>query len=174
MELCLAELAPSDDVVIAYDDEVVLLAESSVVKISPPDEASIPRPGSQARFMRGVRKNIKESPMNILIAGFCNETPTAVELATEMAPPGSTLTILAEEIPADDMRALKSTKNCKLIVMKGVPTSHRDLAAAGVQNMNTIIIMPDHKMDPAEADSSVLATVLQTAGYGTGPLTTHS
>ena len=59
-------------------------------------------------------------------------------------------------------RALKSTKNYKLRVMKGVPTSHRDLAAARVQDMDTLIIMPKHTVDPAEADSSVLATVLQT------------
>lgn len=156
------ELSPSDDTVIAPDDEVVLLAESSVVKISQPDEAVIPRPGSEAEYMRSLRKNSREKPLNLLFAGFGDETPIAVELVTEMAPLGSVVTILAENIPPDDMRSLRSTKNCKLKVMKGVPTSHRDLVAAKVQDMDTIIIMPKHTVDPAEADSSVLATVLQT------------
>lgn len=156
------ELSPSDDTVIAPDDEVVLLAESSVVEISQPDEAVIPRLGAESEYMRSLRKSTGEKPLNILFAGFSDETRIAVEFVTELAPPGSAVTILAESIPPDDMRALKSTANCKLTVMKGVPTSHRDLAAANVADMETIIIMPRHTADPAEADSSVLATVLHT------------
>jgi hypothetical protein len=98
------ELAPDDNTVIAYDDEVVLLAESSVVKISPPDEASIPWPGSEYEYMKSIKKTSREKPLNILFAGFGDETPIAIELATEMAPPGSVVTILAEDIPPEDAR----------------------------------------------------------------------
>ena len=155
-------LAPHDDTIIGANAEVVLLAETPVVKISSPDESTIPRRGSEAAFMRRVKQKSRQRPLNILFAGYSRQaTPVAVGLAMEMAPRGSVVTILAEDIPVDDLLALKSTKNCKVEVLSGVPTSHRDLTAARVQDMDTVVIMPRRVVDPAEADSSVLATVLQ-------------
>ena len=157
------ELAPKDNTIIAADDEIVLLAESSVVKISQPNLKSIPLAESETRFMHRLKYQTTKRPVNLLFAGFSEETTIAIELATEMAPAGSTITVLADEIPPVGMRALRSTGKCKMKVIKGVPTSHRDLAAARVQDMDTIIVMPSHGSDElAGADSSVLATVLQT------------
>ena len=60
------------------------------------------------------------------------------------------------------MAELRSTSKCKLRLLHGVPTSYVDLERAKVQEMDAVIVMPDHAQGKAEEDASVLATMLQT------------
>jgi hypothetical protein len=99
----------------------------------------------------------------ILFAGYNDETLLAVKLAQDMAPRGSEVTILAETIPADELGELRSTPNCKLRVVKGVPSSHEHLRSVPVYAQDSVVIMPGRDLgSKAEEDATVLATILQT------------
>ena len=63
-----------------------------------------------------------------------------MKLAQDMAPNGSEITILAEQIP-DEFEQLRSTPNCKLRVIKGVP-SHEHLKSVPVSTQDSVVIMP--------------------------------
>jgi Trk K+ transport system NAD-binding subunit len=156
-------LAPRDDVVIAHDDEVVMLSETSTVQIARPGEASASTPprGSQRHYMRCIAGE-KPQAVSILFAGWNTETATALQLAQSVAPAGSEITVLSDSVPKETLAKLKSTKKCKLRVLQGLPTSYDDLLRAKVQEMDAVVIMPDHAQGKAEEDASVLATMLQT------------
>ena len=102
-------------------------------------------------------------PKKILFAGYNDETLLAVKLAQDMAPNGSEITILAETIPADEFEQFRSTPNCKLRVIKGVPSSHEHLKSVPVSAQDSVVIMPAKDLgSKAEEDATVLATILQT------------
>ena len=154
-------LAPRDDVVIRNSDEVVMLSETSTVAVAAAaDVAGVPAPGSQTHYMR-LMPDAKPGPMKLLFAGWNGETATALALAQSMAPAGSEITVLSDDVSAG-LESLKSTKNCKLRVVRGVPTAYVDLDRAKVHSMDAVVIMPDHSQGKAEEDASVLATILQT------------
>ena len=82
--------------------------------------------GSERYYMKALEGMVgsNQGAKKILFAGYNDETLLAVKLAQDMAPRGSEVTILAETIPADELGELRSTPNCKLRVVKGVPSSH--------------------------------------------------
>ena len=158
-------LAPDDAYVIRADDEVVLLAESSSVDIVPVGESFAPRKGSERYYMKALSEytDADRGPKKILFAGYNDETLLAVKLARDMAPNGSEITILAETIPADEFEQFRSTPNCKLRVIKGVPSSHEHLKSVPVSAQDSVVIMPAKDLgSKAEEDATVLATILQT------------
>ena len=155
------DLAPDDDTLILEDDEVVMLSETSVVTVTPADEASIPPRGSERYYMQCI-DDVPNGRVRILFAGWNSETMVALNLAQSMAPAGSEITILSDSIPPREMAELRSTSKCKLRLLHGVPTSYVDLERAKVQEMDAVIVMPDHAQGKAEEDASVLATMLQT------------
>jgi len=155
------DLAPDDDTLILEDDEVVMLSETSVVTVTPADEASIPPRGSERYYMQCI-DDVPNGRVRILFAGWNSETMVALNLAQSMAPVGSEITILSDSVPPREMAELRSTSKCKLRLLHGVPTSYVDLERAKVQEMDAVIVMPDHAQGKAEEDASVLATMLQT------------
>ena len=153
-------LAPGDYVVISPTDEVVMLSETSTVAVAnASDVAGVPPKHSQKHYMR-LMPSTNQGPMKLLFAGWNAETATALQLAQSMAPNGSEITVLSDD--GFGGVSLKSTKNCKLRVVRGVPTAYTDLERAKVHEMDAVIIMPDHAQGKAEEDASVLATILQT------------
>jgi hypothetical protein len=152
-------LAPRDDAVINDTDEVVMLSETSTVVVAAAaDVAGTPAMGSQRHYMK-LMPDTRQGPVKLLFAGWNGETAVALTLAQSMAPAGSEITVLSNDAPP---AALKSTKNCKLRVVRGVPTAYVDLERAKVHSMDAVVIMPDHSQGKAEEDASVLATILQT------------
>ena len=155
-------LAPRDDVVIAKTDEVVMLSETSTVAVAA-DVPAVPAMGSQRHYMK-LMPDPKPGPMKLLFAGWNGETGVAVALAQSMAPAGSEITVLSDDahLAAHGAQKLKSSRNCKLRFVRGVPTAYADLERAKVHAMDAVVIMPDHSQGKAEEDASVLATILQT------------
>ena len=155
-------LAPRDDVVIAKTDEVVMLSETSTVTVAA-DVPAVPAMGSQTHYMK-LMPDPKPGPMKLLFAGWNGETGVAVALAQSMAPAGSEITVLSDDahLAAHGAQKLKSSRNCKLRFVRGVPTAYVDLERAKVHAMDAVVIMPDHSQGKAEEDASVLATILQT------------
>ena len=154
-------LAPRDDVVIQTTDEVVMLSETSTVAVAPAgDVAGVPATGSQTHYMR-LMPDVRPGPMKLLFAGWNDETAVALELARSAAPAGSEITVLSDH-PGLGSARLESSRNCKVRVVRGVPTAYVDLERAKVHSMDTVVIMPDHSQGKAEEDASVLATILQT------------
>ena len=155
-------LAPRDDVVIAKTDEVVMLSETSTVAVAA-DVPAVPAMGSQRHYMK-LMPDPKPGPMKLLFAGWNGETGVAVALAQSMAPAGSEITVLSDDahLAAHGAQKLKSSRNCKLRFVRGVPTAYVDLERAKVHAMDAVVIMPDHSQGKAEEDASVLATILQT------------
>ena len=155
-------LAPRDDVVIAKTDEVVMLSETSTVAVAA-DVPAVPAMGSQKHYMK-LMPDPKPGPMKLLFAGWNGETGVAVALAQSMAPAGSEITVLSDDahLAAHGAQKLKSSRNCKLRFVRGVPTAYVDLERAKVHAMDAVVIMPDHSQGKAEEDASVLATILQT------------
>jgi hypothetical protein len=155
-------LAPSDDVVVGELDEVVMLSETSTVAVAASaDVQGVPPRGSQRQYMRRM-PSTSPGPMKILFAGWNAESATALGLAQSMAPTGSEITILSDEaIARGESARLRSTRNCKLRIVQGVPTAYTDLQKVKVHDMDAVIIMPDHSRGKAEGDASALATILQ-------------
>ena len=152
-------LAPRDDFVIKNTDEVVMLSETSTVAVAAAaDVAGVPAMGSQTHYM-ALMPDVRPGPVKLLFAGWNGETAVALGLAQSMAPAGSEITVLSDDAPS---ASLKSTKNCKLRFVRGVPTAYVDLERAKVHSMDAVVIMPDHSQGKAEEDASVLATILQT------------
>ena len=157
-------LAPRDDVVIAKTDEVVMLSETSTVAVAA-DVPAVPAMGSQKHYMK-LMPDPKPGPMKLLFVGWNGETGVAVALAQSMAPAGSEITVLSDDahLAAHGAQKLKSSRNCKLRFVRGVPTAYVDLERAKVHAMDAVVIMPDHSQGKAEEDASVLATILRTRG----------
>ena len=121
--------------------------------------------GSERYYMKALEGMVgsNQGAKKILFAGYNDETLLAVKLAQDMAPRGSEVTILAETIPADELGELRSTPNCKLRVVKGVPSSHEHLRSVPVYAQDSVVIMPGRDLgSKAEEDATVLATILQT------------
>ena len=87
----------------------------------------------------------------------------AAALALTMAPHGSEITVLSTDgnsQSAGSASTLRSSKNCKLRVVKGTPTAYADLEKARVFEMDAVIVMPDFSQakSKSEEDAGVLAT----------------
>lgn len=160
-------LAPRDDIVIKPTDEVVMLSETSTVSVANAnDVAGVPNRGSQKHYMR-LMPDSQKGPVKLLFAGWNPETKTAAALALTMAPHGSEITVLSTDgnsQSAGSASTLRSSKNCKLRVVKGTPTAYADLEKARVFEMDAVIVMPDFSQakSKSEEDAGVLATILQT------------
>ena len=171
-------LGPKDDAIIGERGEIVVIAEnkSEIARNltkgrGKVKEGVIPRPGTQNLVMEKCPIKMP-SPKKLFVIGWNEESPGVVHDMLLLAPPGSSVTIIAND--DIDKKEMKGSKYCSVKHVKMDAKKMATLKSQRVHEADSILIMPTSEDSDATQDSHVLATVMQIAHLVTNSTTPYA
>ena len=160
-------LGPRDDDVVGPEGQITVVANDlQTVRADIENrkgmvaEGIIPPPGSQHMTMRRCPLKMP-APRKIYMLGWNDESPSALSDMLELAPPGSSVTIISDR--DIDKSAIKGSKNCSVRLEHLDAMKRLSLERARVHNADAVLIMPPSNENESSRDSQALATIMQIA-----------
>jgi len=160
-------LGPKDDDVIGDKGEVLVIADnrSCIVRdieklqgIVP--RGAIPEKGSQRLIMK--RCPIKmPAGKKIIMMGWNEESAQCISDILELAPPGSSVTIISHDnVPKE---SLKGNQNCTVELIREDARKRSSMIKAKVADAEAVVIMSPSDGGTKQSDSFSLSSVMQVA-----------
>ncbi len=160
-------LGPRDDDIVGPEGEITVIADNLETIRADIEkrkgmvaEGIIPPVGSQHITMRRCPLKMP-APHKIYMLGWNDESPSALADMLELAPPGSSITIMSDR----DIHksAMKGSKNCSVRLERLDAMKRSSLERARVHQAEAVLIMPPSHENESSRDSHALATIMQIA-----------
>lgn len=163
-------LGPKDSDVIGDEGEIIVIADNKAViekdlraiqklrgKV---DTNIVPPPGSQRTIMKQCPVRMPAAKKYVML-GWNGESSSALEDMLLLAPPGSTITVIAED--DIDKSEIKGNKYCAVKHVRLDAKKRSILEQQKVHEVDAMLIMPKIEQSESTQDSHVLATLMQIA-----------
>ena len=163
-------LGPKDSDVIGDNGEVIVIADNkaaiekdirTIQKLKGRiDTDIIPPPGSQRSVMKRCPIKMPAAKKYVML-GWNEESSSALQDMLVLAPPGSMITVIAEE--NIEKSEFKGNKYCTVKHVRMDAKKRSTLEQQKVHEADAILIMPKLEQSDSTQDSHVLATLMQVA-----------